>query len=57
MDKDVMKRLLHDADIPITQWRTLKSHEKTSDFDEIEKELGIPFFIKPANMGASVGVS
>ncbi|MEO5635284.1 MAG: D-alanine--D-alanine ligase family protein [Candidatus Paceibacterota bacterium] len=56
MDKDVMKRLLRDAKIPIGKFITLKDHEKIN-FNKIKKELGLPLFIKPANMGSSVGVS
>lgn len=57
MDKDVMKRLLRDAGIPIGRFIAIKSDEKLPDFKEIEEKLGVPFFIKPANMGSSVGVS
>lgn len=57
MDKDVMKRLLHDADIPIGKFIVLKLHESVPDFQKVKDELGLPFFVKPANMGSSVGVS
>ena len=57
MDKDVMKRLFRDSGLPICKYRALKSHEKIPGFNEIKTELGCPVFIKPANMGSSVGVS
>jgi len=57
MDKDVMKRLLRDAGIPIGKYTALKSSQKTPSFSEIAVELGSPVFIKPANMGSSVGIS
>ena len=57
MDKDAMKRLLRDAGIPIAKFIVLHSHEKAPDFAEIARELGLPLFLKPANMGSSVGVS
>ncbi|MCL2265010.1 MAG: D-alanine--D-alanine ligase [Treponema sp.] len=57
MDKDVMKRLLRDAGIPIGKFISLCSHEKVPSFAEVEAELGAPFFVKPANMGSSVGIS
>ncbi|AEF81927.1 D-alanine--D-alanine ligase [Leadbettera azotonutricia] len=57
MDKDVMKRLFRDAGLPIGKFKSLKSHEKTPPFKEITEALGLPIFIKPANMGSSVGVS
>ncbi|GHV11942.1 D-alanine--D-alanine ligase A [Spirochaetia bacterium] len=56
MDKDVMKRLFRDAGIPIGKFIALKSHEKIPSFAEAAKRLGDPIFIKPANMGSSVGV-
>jgi len=57
MDKDAMKRLLRDAQIPIGKFITLKSHEKIPPFAEVETALGNPVFIKPVNMGSSVGIS
>ncbi len=56
MDKDVTKRLLRDAGIPIGKFLTFKSSDKII-FAKVKKELGLPVFIKPANMGSSVGVS
>ncbi len=56
MDKDVMKRLLRDAGIPIGKFLTFNMGDRI-DFPKIKKELGFPMFIKPANMGSSVGVS
>ena len=57
MDKDIMKRLLRDAQIPIGKFIVLKNNEKTLTFTEAEAAVGSPFFIKPANMGSSVGIS
>ena len=57
MDKDVMKRLFRDAGLPVGKFRVLRLGDKVPDFEEIIKELGSPVFIKPANMGSSVGVS
>src|SRR3989344_3658086 len=56
MDKDVMKRLFRDAGIPIGKFITLKSGDKIN-FNRIKKELGLPLFIKPVNMGSSVGIN
>jgi D-alanine-D-alanine ligase len=56
MDKDVMKRLLRDAGIPIGKFLVFKDTDKVI-FDTIVTELGLPFFVKPANLGSSVGVS
>jgi D-alanine-D-alanine ligase len=57
MDKDVMKRLLREGGLPIGKFRALKSHEALPPFKTLTGELGLPFFVKPANMGSSVGVS
>lgn len=55
MDKDVMKRLLRDAGLPIGKFLTFKNNDKPS-FNKAVSELGLPFFLKPANLGSSVGV-
>lgn len=58
MDKDVSKRLLREAGLPVVDFLVFKSHQKKEiDFDKIVKCLSLPFFIKPANLGSSVGVS
>ena len=56
MDKDVMKRLLREASIPIVKFIVKKDKDKIN-FEKVKKELGLPFFVKPANMGSSVGIS
>ncbi|MDR3247423.1 MAG: D-alanine--D-alanine ligase [Treponema sp.] len=56
MDKDVMKRLLRDAGIPIGKFLALHSHERVPPYREVTDLLGAPVFIKPANMGSSVGI-
>lgn len=58
MDKDVMKRLLRDAGLPIAKFQVIHSHEISKySFDFFSKEYGLPFFVKPANAGSSVGVT
>jgi len=57
MDKDVMKRLLRDAGITVGRFIAIKSEDKIPEYGDIKEELGVPFFIKPANMGSSVGLS
>jgi len=56
MDKDVMKRLLRDAGIPSANFIVIKKASEVT-FNDVENKLGMPVFIKPANMGSSVGVS
>jgi D-alanine-D-alanine ligase len=57
MDKDVMKRLLRDAGIPIGKFLAPRSHERLPSYQEAVEVLGSPLFIKPANMGSSVGIA
>ena len=57
MDKDVMKRLLRDAGIPIARFLVVNSYSpKKISFDDARNQLGLPLFIKPANLGSSVGI-
>lgn len=58
MDKDVMKRLLRDGGLPIAKFLVFSNSDReTLSFELIKKELGIPFFVKPANLGSSIGVA
>ena len=58
MDKDVMKRLLRDAEIPIADFLVFKKNAVPADaFSSSEARLGLPVFVKPANLGSSVGIS
>jgi D-alanine-D-alanine ligase len=59
MDKDVMKRLLRDAGLPVADFRTLRRDRFDADPQGVCTEaakLGFPLFTKPANAGSSVGV-
>lgn len=57
MDKDVAKRLLRDADLPIVPFLTMTRQNRV-DYETAAKALGTTdLFVKPANMGSSVGVS
>jgi D-alanine-D-alanine ligase len=57
MDKDVMKRLFRDAGIPIGKFLTYTAHNPPPPFAAITGALGSPVFVKPANLGSSVGIS
>src|SRR3989344_4343662 len=57
MDKDVMKRLLCEAGLPIGKFVSLKLSDEIPDFTAIKSKIGLPFFVKPANMGSSVGIA
>jgi D-alanine-D-alanine ligase len=57
MDKDVMKRLLRDAGIPVARFIVANKYAgEEIAFDHALGQLGLPLFIKPANLGSSVGI-
>ncbi|MCX6139163.1 MAG: D-alanine--D-alanine ligase [Ignavibacteriales bacterium] len=61
MDKIVQKQVLRDAGIPVVPFVSYSSHsaaEKGKKLPgEIEKAVGYPCFVKPANTGSSIGIS
>ena len=57
MDKDIMKKLLRDANIAVARWQTQRTSEPMLDYEDVSRDLGKELFIKPANLGSSVGVS
>ncbi|OFZ21072.1 MAG: D-alanine--D-alanine ligase A [Bdellovibrionales bacterium GWB1_55_8] len=58
MDKEVAKRLARDAGIPMVPYISVKSGKQDWSVlaSRVGRELGYPAFVKPANMGSSVGV-
>lgn len=61
MDKDVAKRLLAAADLPVVPWLTFRGDdllpERIPDSARRGLErLGSPLYVKPANSGSSVGI-
>jgi D-alanine-D-alanine ligase len=61
MDKDVAKRLLQVAKIPVVPWVTVHRSDWESHPNEIqrevEKKFKYPVFVKPATLGSSVGMT
>jgi D-alanine-D-alanine ligase len=61
MDKDVMKRLFAAAKLPIVKHVTLLRSEwrdsQKKAIGRVEAALKYPLFVKPANLGSSVGIS
>jgi D-alanine-D-alanine ligase len=58
MDKDVMKRLLREANINTSAFISFTTPEEAIEsFANVTKKLGIDIFIKPANLGSSVGIT
>jgi D-alanine-D-alanine ligase len=57
MDKGIAKSVLHDHGLPVAAWRVAHRHTWTRDLlDEAAAALGLPLFVKPANLGSSIGV-
>jgi D-alanine-D-alanine ligase len=61
MDKDVAKKLLQHAKIPVVPWVTVYradwERDPSSVQKQIEKKFRYPLFVKPATLGSSVGMT
>ena len=58
MNKIVAKRLMRQAGLPVTDFLSFSYQEKDSvKFATISKKLGLPFMVKSASLGSSVGVT
>jgi D-alanine-D-alanine ligase len=61
MDKDVMKRLFRDSGLPVVEWilvlRSEWEEHPDSGRRRISGAISYPLFVKPANLGSSVGIS
>jgi D-alanine-D-alanine ligase len=60
MDKLAMKAVLGAAGLPQVDYRGVTRHRWSTDRDAVEGELdalGWPLFVKPANLGSSIGIA
>ena len=61
MDKDIAKTIFEAAGIPTSRWRVVRGAEFRADpkgtSETILQDLGSPVFVKPAELGSSVGIS
>ena len=61
MDKVTMKKVFAHHDLPQVRWLGLARNEWQADgkkwTGEIERSLGYPCFVKPSNLGSSVGIN
>ncbi len=55
MDKELMKRVCRERGLPVVEYATL--FRANLDTAEVCKQFGFPMFVKPANLGSSVGIS
>jgi D-alanine-D-alanine ligase len=56
MDKEMMKGLFARAGLPQTLYRVIRHRDARAEVRVID-ELGLPLFVKPANLGSSVGIT
>ncbi|WP_100330085.1 D-alanine--D-alanine ligase [Bacillus xiapuensis] len=61
MDKVIMKNIFAQAQLPQVNYvwfiRKTWQEDKEAAYEQVERELGYPCFVKPANLGSSVGIS
>ncbi|HER25407.1 MAG TPA: D-alanine--D-alanine ligase [Candidatus Atribacteria bacterium] len=61
MDKDFMKTIFQQRGLPILKWVTIKRKEWQKDKEKIlsliQAKFEYPLFVKPANLGSSVGIT
>ena len=61
MDKELMKGAFRAAGLPVVAYRVVRHHRWQRSRQEVVQELlaevGLPAFVKPANLGSSVGVA
>jgi len=55
MDKDMMKRVCRERGLPVVDWMVLGRDQM--DAGAVARDLPFPIFVKPANLGSSVGIS
>jgi D-alanine-D-alanine ligase len=60
MDKEKMKRMFRDHGLPVGGFTAIRDHEwaeRPAGLADAAATMGFPCFVKPANLGSSVGVS
>jgi len=61
MDKDLMRTIFQQKDLPILKWLTIKRKEWQKDKEKIlslvQDNFKYPLFVKPASLGSSVGIT
>ncbi len=54
IDKDIARQLLKFHNIPVAKSQVIRP-SRLLTFEEVRQELGLPFFLKPARLGSSIG--
>jgi D-alanine-D-alanine ligase len=57
MDKDIMKRLFRERGLATVEHVAVLRSHRAAAIPELERRFGYPMFVKPANLGSSVGIT
>ncbi len=61
MDKELMKTIFKQKSLPVLKWLTIKRKDWQKDKEEIlsliQNTFEYPLFVKPTNLGSSVGIT
>jgi len=61
MDKAAAKSLFRERGLPVVPWRVIREEEwrggREGILRRIRRDFAIPFFVKPANLGSSIGIT
>jgi D-alanine-D-alanine ligase len=58
MDKAIAKSILREHGLPVAAWRLVaRSSWSAEVMEDAVETLGLPIFVKPANLGSSIGVA
>jgi len=61
MDKELMKTIFRQKSLPVLKWLTIKRKDWQKDKEEIlsliQNNFEFPLFVKPTNLGSSVGIT
>lgn len=57
MDKGVAKSVLREHGLPVAEWSLIRRAQPGGAAEDAARVLGYPLFVKPANLGSSIGVT
>lgn len=57
MDKDIMKRLFRECGLPTADHVAFPRQKRGEQIESLESRFSYPMFVKPANLGSSVGIT
>lgn len=57
MDKDMAKKILKHSGLNVAEWILIRKESPIPEYETITRRLGREVFVKPANMGSSIGIA